>query len=112
MNYIENRSFLVISAKRPLAEWVAEVDNEEVDPVVLEHKAVYLAPPLNNPNPEEVEKLVRRHSAAIFENELFSWYVEREVWPSDRSFATFVEWFSWEYVEEGFDLADGGIEKE
>jgi hypothetical protein len=112
MQYIENRSFLVISAKRPMAEWVAGVDNEEVDPAVEAHRSVYLVPPLGNPSEEQVEKLVSRHCAAIFENELFSWYTSRDAWPTDRSFETFQQWFSYEYVEEGFDVASDSIEKE
>jgi hypothetical protein len=112
MQYIENRSFLIISARPPLAEWLAETDNEEVNPAVLEHKSVYLVQPLNIPSEEQVEKLVQKHSAAIFENELFSWNTERENWPTARDFDTFKEWFSYEYVEEGFDAAPSDIEKE
>lgn len=112
MQYIENRSFVIISARRPLAEWVAETDNEEVNPAVLEHKSVYMVQPLDNPSEEQVEKLVQKHSAAIFENELFSWNTERENWPTTRDFDTFREWFAFEYIEEGFDAAPGDIEKE
>ena len=112
MQYIENRSFLVISAKRPMAEWVAAADNEEVDPAVEAHRSVYLVPPLGNPSVEQVEKLVERNWAAIFENELFSWYTNRDRWPTSRDFETFKEWFDYEYVEEGFDVASDPIEKE
>ena len=112
MQYIENRSFLVISAKRPMAEWVAEADNEEVDPAVEAHRSVYLVPPLDIPSEEQVEKLVERHCAALFENELFSWNTNRDMWPTTRDFETFKEWFEYEYVEEGFDVASDQIEKE
>ena len=112
MEFIDNRAFLIISAKRPLAEWVAEVDNEEVNPAVEAHKSVYLVPPLDIPTDEQVEKLLERHYPAIFENELFAWYTDRSLWPSTRDFETFLEWFHYEYVEEGFDTESGTIEKE
>ncbi|MFP4180148.1 MAG: hypothetical protein ACLFQW_03045 [Spirochaetaceae bacterium] len=112
MEYIENRSFLVISAKRPMAEWVASTEGPEAVSVVETHRSVYLVPPLDNPSTEQVEKLAARHFSAIFENELFSWYTDRAMWPTTRDLETFYQWFSYEYVEEGFDLASGVIEKE
>src|SRR6056297_2513312 len=112
MQYIENRSFLLVSARRPLAEWVAKTDNGEPNPAVMEHKSVYLMQPLDNPSEEQVEKLVQKHCAAIFENELFSWYTDRALWPTTRDFDTFKEWFTYEYIEEGFGAAPGEIEKE
>lgn len=112
MQYIDNRSFLIISAKQPMIEWVVQTDTSDIEPAVAGHKSVYLVQPLDNPSPEQVEKLVQKHSAAIFENELFSWYTERSLWPTTRDFDTFCEWFSYEYIEEGFDAAPGEIEKE
>lgn len=112
MQFVENRSFLIIYAKPAMAEWVAQVENEEVNPAVEQHRVVYLVPPVDIPSPEQVEKLVERHCAAIFENELFSWYTDRSVWPTDRDFETFRQWFSYEYIEEGFDTGSDGIVKE
>jgi len=112
MEFIENRSYLLISAKEPMVQWVAEIDGDEPSRIVAEHKSLYFVSPLDNPSPEQVEKLLRKHSAAIFENELFAWYTDRSKWPKERDFETFYKWFNYEYIEEGFDLAPGEISKE
>jgi hypothetical protein len=112
MDMIENRAFLIVSAKRPVAGWMAELEgNTDADETVLNHRTVYLVAALDNPSPEQQEKLVKRKFSAIFENELFSWVADRSHWPTDRSWERFCEWFEWQYVDEGFDAEPGRIEK-
>lgn len=112
MYLVENRAFLIISAKQPVAGWMAELEgNTDMDETVLDHRTAYLVSPLSNPTPEQKEKLVQRKFSAIFENELFSWVADRKYWPTDRSWERFCEWFDWEYIDEGFDVESGQIEK-
>ena len=112
MDLIENRAFLIIRAKQPVAGWMAELEgNTDADEAVLKHRSVYLVSPLSNPTPEQQEKLIERKFAAIFENELYAWAADRSLWPTDRSLERFCEWFEWEYVDEGFDVEGGQIKK-
>jgi hypothetical protein len=48
----------------------------------------------------------------IFEFELFAWYTPEELWPKNRTWKMFQEWFEVEINSEVFDLVEGEIEKE
>ena len=48
----------------------------------------------------------------IFEWELFGWITTEELWPKNRTWEMFQEWFCVEINSEIFDLVDSEIEKE
>jgi len=115
MEYIENRAFLIITYKEPFREWVNSFEEEEVLSAeeMTDHKSIYLVKHLVDTASEKVEKLVRKQSAKIFENELFEWYTDKKMWPGKKqmTFTTFNEWFGWEFADSGIDLAKGEILK-
>ena len=58
------------------------------------------------------ETYVRRHYKAMFEEELNSWYTDPDMWPKDRSFKTFKNFFTVQVSTMVFDLSKGMIVKE
>lgn len=60
----------------------------------------------------EPDQIVRRHYKALFEQELESWYTDPDLWPKDRSFKTFKQFFAVQVSTMVFDLGDGTIERE
>ena len=62
--------------------------------------------------PNESMAYVKKIYSNIFEFELWGWYTAKELWPKNRNWEMFQEWFSIEINSEVFDLVDRDIEKE
>jgi hypothetical protein len=62
------------------------------------------------------EDELNRHFQKIFkdtfENELMAWYPDESLWPQDRSWKMFNEWFDYKVHEIVFDTLREKIEKE
>ena len=58
------------------------------------------------------ESYVRRYFKAMFEDELYSWYTDPDLWPKDLSFKTFKKFFTIHVSTMVFDLGKGMIERE
>jgi hypothetical protein len=46
----------------------------------------------------------------IFETELWFWYTERTLWPPERDFKMFLDWFDVDFHELVIDLVDAPLE--
>jgi hypothetical protein len=90
-----NRLFVVITPKKPFAEWVAGTDPSDKSPPTLadvrRESTAYLIKECDMET--EYQRTLRRHFRAIFENELAGWYTLEETWPKNRTFAMFQNWF-------------------
>jgi hypothetical protein len=69
--------------------------------------SVYL---VEYPDDDDVTKVVRRHFAEMFEEQLQSWHLVVDDWPAPRTFAMFQKWFEVDVAEPVFDLSDRPIE--
>ena len=67
---------------------------EEVEIEGFDSKHVYLIPAYDET--DKYEKFVRKHCTEIFEHELNGWYTDPAMWPQDRSWKVFQEWFDYE----------------
>ena len=54
--------------------------------------------------PGQATAYIKGMAQAIFEGELASWDIDPSLWPKDRSYATFSQWFSIEYHSLIYDL--------
>ena len=55
---------------------------------------------------------VKKTYSQIFEFELWGWITDEDLWPENRTWKMFQDWFEIEINSEVFDLVDGDIEKE
>ena len=53
---------------------------------------------------EKYEKFLKKHCIDIFEHELGGWYTDPEMWPKDRSWKVFQEWFDYEIQTMVYDM--------
>lgn len=51
----------------------------------------------------------RKNHAALFENELEGWYTDETLWPRNRDYKTFKEWFEVECHSVIMDTVGGEI---
>ena len=77
---------------------------------VNQHSNVYLVS--EEFNEEDSKNKVYKNWEFYFENELFDWYTNEDLWPNNRSLKMFKEWFDVNVHSMLFDLADDDIEKE
>jgi len=70
-----NRAALLLRYKEPAVRWIREAD------------------PYPSGIPETFERWLKRHYDHFFEMELEGWYTDPALWPPDRSYEMFREWF-------------------
>lgn len=56
--------------------------------------------------PDEAMEFIQESYLDIFENELASWEIVEESWPTVRSFETFLKWFDVEFHSVVYDMTD------
>ena len=108
-----NRTAVVIRPKQPFVDWLNSVPDEEIEFTlerVSDDNLTFLIPPYNNP--DESLACVKKIYDQLFEFELFGWVETEEIWPQNRTWELFQEWFEIEINSEVFDLVDEEIEKE
>lgn len=105
-----NRIAVLVYPKKPFIDWLKYVDPEvplfdDVD----DSKTVYLLP---EDVSEDWEKHVKKICTKIFENQLLAWFTDPSIWPHDRSWKVFKEWFHVEMQSIIYDTMEDSIEKE
>ena len=98
-----NRGVVIIRPKQPFLEWLhawdaARYTLEEIS----EDSTAYLVPQYTY-DKEQIE-ILEDYFDYIFENELWSWCTDESMWPQERTFEIFLEWFSYEFHSMAFDL--------
>lgn len=110
MKFVENRTFLLIRPKKPLADWVNSYDDQKIpDNEILSSKTLYMVEDIDHDTPGEVLKLVRKNFRKIFLNELWAWYDDNKYLPKNISFKLFTEWFEYEFIDMCFDTLDTDV---
>ncbi len=106
-----NRTALIVSLKKPFIDWVKYVDPETEFPGEKHDiKTVYLLP--EDSDNGRWERYLKKNFSTIFEQELEAWFTDESVWPQDRSWKVFNEWFDYEMHSIVFDMVSKPIEKE
>jgi hypothetical protein len=107
-----NRALLVVRPKQPFADWVTSVDPENpVDLDGVRHDCTaYLVD--ETVMETDVALTLEHHFEDILENELWAWYTDESLWPTDRSLDTFHAWFEVITCSSLFDLSEERLERE
>jgi hypothetical protein len=102
-----NRHAVVLLPTEACLDWVKSCP-EYIDDARLgqaeREPTIYLVPD------DPVEDYIRRHFRAIFEEELSSWYTDRDTWPKDLTFENFKRFFTTQTTSMVYDLGKGKIE--
>ena len=108
-----NRTAVVIKPKQPFIDWINSIPDENIDFTLEQISAdniTFLVP--GHDDPRDSRAYIKKIYSDIFEFELFGWITTEELWPKNRTWKMFQEWFDIEINSEVFDLVDGKIEKE
>ncbi len=106
--YLINRAAIVVRPKTPFFDWARSLEGGLPERAEAWY-SVYLVEAAETDDPT---KLLRRHFAAIFEEQLASWHRVVDDWPSPRTFAMFQQWFDAEVVDLVFDFSKRPIERD
>jgi hypothetical protein len=99
-----NRGVLIVRPKRPFIDWAARLDDSGVVPDVDGEQTAYLIPDLDGD--DDVEDILERVYAKVFERELWGWHTDESAWPVKRALEVFGEWFAIELHFVVEDLCD------
>src|SRR5262245_37013068 len=116
-----NRCVIIVKPKQPFLDWLHSVDPDDA-PLQLEDinddPTAYLIPEIEMM--DERDEVIDWCAEFVFENELWSWYTDEDLWPVGRDAAMFREWFEVEFHSLVFDVVgdiplkhiDYGLESE
>jgi len=93
-----NRAALLLRYKAPVVRWINEADPDSSDgPTTIgdvnDERTVYLIDDSAAEDPIGMERWLERNYEALFEMELEGWYTDAALWPQDRTYRLFREWF-------------------
>jgi hypothetical protein len=96
-----NRAVLILKAKEPVLKWINESDPDNENPgVSLEdinrENTVYLISEADSESPDTLNAWLELNYQTLFESELENWCVEEKLWPQQRTFNLFQQWFSFD----------------
>jgi len=108
-----NRTAVVVKAARPYYDWAMSVHDGTGDwtlEKLHEFANVYLIPDVEGEGDPGTD--LKPYWKAIFENELETWHLIIDDWPSPLTFKMFLEWFDFEFHVIVLDLWEGPLERE
>lgn len=108
-----NRNAIVVRATSTFLAWAKQHPDPQPQLTlddIRRQPTVYLVP--EGENDESIERFVKRHFSMIFEHELGAWCTEPSLWPENRTYAAFKEWFDVEIHSMVMDLGRDEIEVE
>jgi hypothetical protein len=93
-----NRAAIILEYKEPAIHWVNEADpSPESDPLSMDdantERTVYLVSEDDADGDEAVDRWLRANYENLFEAELEGWYTDPSLWPQERTWSLFREWF-------------------
>jgi hypothetical protein len=93
-----NRAALLLRYKASAVRWINEADPDSSDGLttiedVNDERTVYLIDDSAGADPIGLERWLERNFEALFEMELEGWYIDSALWPQDRTYRLFREWF-------------------
>lgn len=88
-----NRAALIVTPAQPYIDWASSLDDSGLSPVSGESDArtIYLIPEYDDEG--EIDEILERVFAEVFERELEAWHTHEPDWPQNRTLAMFKRWF-------------------
>ena len=108
-----NRSAVIIDPKKPFWDCVNSIEpglESDLMPDLMKEGTIYLLPEFDDPS--GTDDCLRKIYNDIFENELMAWFTDESLWPKDRSWDKFREWFDYRIHEIVWDTVDETMAKE
>jgi len=108
--YLINRAIAVIKPKQPFLEWLNRMPNPPVELTLDELQTdctTILIPEFDYW--DDSQSFIEGISAQVFEMELDSWYHDPNLWPADRDYRMFQDWFNVEIHSMVLDSVDEDI---
>ncbi len=91
----EDTSIIVVTPAPPFIAWVKKLLEDDGDKfdleTVLDEPNAYIIPAFEEP--EELERILKKHAKTIFLNELEGWSTDSSLFPKDMGYSTFRKWF-------------------
>ena len=105
-----NRTSITIKPKQPFCDWLHSVEPEHNFGDVLTDCDTYLLPDYEES--KQVENWLKRNFDKLFMEQLNNWYLDETVWPKNRTFKMFKEWFDYTLCTMVWDTETKPLEKE
>jgi len=104
-----NRGLVILRPRQPFVDWVREADPGDPVPeeVVRESVSAFLIPDFDMT--ADSHAWIRENFELLFEIQLNEWYTDPAMWPSERDWETYREWFDVELIEVAWDLIDAPL---
>ncbi len=103
-----NRTAITVKAKKPFIDWANSFEDggPTLDLNDL-HTTAYLVP--DTYDEYNYENFIKKNFKTIFESELDSWMADPDVWPQNRTYKIFKEWFDLQVSDIVFDLGKDDV---
>ena len=108
-----NRTAVIIKPKQPFVDWINSMPEDSSNYTfeqVNRENLTFLIPEYDSP--ADSKKYIKKNYEMIFNFELWGWITTEELWPKNRNWKMFNNWFDIEINSEVFDLVEGEVEKE
>jgi len=110
--FVINRSVALIKPKQAFLNWANSVLDEghqfSIYDLGMEYNIILLP---EYDSKEQAEAILEERCRDIFEVELSGWIIDKNKWPENRTYETFLEWFDVEFHSMVFDPVEDIIEK-
>lgn len=106
------RSAMLLKVKQPFKDWLHSIEPEEFNDFMddqLNEGEVYLLPDYETV--KEMQTWLKNNYDDIFTEALNDWYVDEDVWPENRTFEMFNQWFEYSLHTMVLDTVKGTIRK-
>lgn len=103
------RTALVLRLKQPFIDWLHSIEPGGVLGIAPMEGDVYLLPDFEETG--QMKKWLKKYFDEIFSDQLNNWYIDENLWPKNRTFKTFQEWFEYSLHTMVWDTEEQDIEK-
>jgi hypothetical protein len=106
-----NRGIFILIPKKPFYNWMNSLTPNEKPVDKFDECDSYLVD--DDWLLSDVENFLKNNYDEFFQEQLFGAWTDESVWPKNRSWQMFVEWFEWHFSSIVRDLCpEHGIESE
>jgi|SRR4030042_1678407 hypothetical protein len=104
-----DRNAIMVRPKKPFYDWANSVFPADEPKIANDDNNIYLIKEMENN--EAILKWIKKNYENIFMNELNDWCTDEEMWPKNRTYKMFSEWFDIEICSMILDLEDFPVTK-
>lgn len=88
----------MLKYKAPAIDWINSVEPTNNGNIITlaevnRERTVFLIRDEDADTPDIVDEWIKLNYENLFENELFSWYIDEDTWPKKRTLKMFKQWF-------------------